>query len=329
MEDHLIQLYVGSHSLYAAFTDALRRDLERALEYDRLKIQLVTQRTKHPDSLAEKLARKEGKYRKLDDITDLAGVRAVLLLESQLPYVTAQVRKHFVVDESNSPDHTSKRVDEFGYRSVHFVVMGTAAGDGEIDRQEFSSLRGEIQIRTLLAHAWGELMNDLGYKSAESMSEGAKRRMNRVAALLELCDREFVEVRSLRWNTAKWREAPRPAGSTSLALALQSLQDFIRSSTLVLQLDLALATKLGMTMHDEGQIENLEPLLSDLRAVGFADTGAIEDALWARRSEIVSEYDARNAGWGQYLTAFPESHGNASVPRGYCLYYLLMVLGRR
>ena len=51
-------------------------------------------------------------------------------------------------------------------------------------------------IRDRLEHGWAEIEHDLGYKSQDVIPADARRRLSRLAGLLELADQEFVAIRS-------------------------------------------------------------------------------------------------------------------------------------
>ena len=55
----------------------------------------------------------------------------------------------------------------------------------------YKNLKFEIQIRTLLQHAWAEIEHDRSYKFSGELPREIKRRFYLVAGTLELLDREF------------------------------------------------------------------------------------------------------------------------------------------
>jgi len=59
----------------------------------------------------------------------------------------------------------------------------------EYDR--FEGLCCEIQVRSLLQHAWAEIEHDRGYKFTGKLPEEIERRFHLVAGTLELMDHEF------------------------------------------------------------------------------------------------------------------------------------------
>ena len=53
----------------------------------------------------------------------------------------------------------------------------------------------EIQLRTVLQHAWAEVEHGLGYKSYYEPPMDIKRKLNRLAGTLEILDEEFEAIR--------------------------------------------------------------------------------------------------------------------------------------
>ena len=98
-----------------------------------------------------------------------------------------------MIDWENSSD---KRVlikeDAFGYLSLHYICS-LPFGDKWPD--EICGKKFEIQIRTILQHAWSVIQHDIGYKSDFGVPREIRRQFARLAGLLELADDEFVRAR--------------------------------------------------------------------------------------------------------------------------------------
>ncbi|HAT4112086.1 hypothetical protein WHY34_04515 [Clostridium perfringens] len=85
--------------------------------------------------------------------------------------------------------------DRFGYLSLHYVV---SLKENRLSLPEYSVFKGlklEIQIRSISQHTWAEIEHDLGYKSESVVPREIRRDFCRLAGLLELVDKEFIEIR--------------------------------------------------------------------------------------------------------------------------------------
>ena len=52
----------------------------------------------------------------------------------------------------------------------------------------------EIQVRTILQHAWAELEHDIQYTSSTAIPKEIRRRFMALAGVLEVADREFQAI---------------------------------------------------------------------------------------------------------------------------------------
>ena len=189
----MLEEYRAQRGLYEALQGDALRLIEGLIEGAGIKIHHLTSRLKTPGSLAEKLRRKSGRYAALDDVTDLVGLRIISYFEQDVAAVARALEAVFVVDWDNSVDKSMVHdPDRFGYLGVHYVVR--------LASREYSggvSPRFEVQIRSILQHAWAEIEHDLGYKSRESVPREVQRRFYRLAGLLEVADEEFMAIHRL------------------------------------------------------------------------------------------------------------------------------------
>ena len=93
----------------------------------------------------------------------------------------------FDVDEANSSDRSKVlKEDKVGYKSVHIVEkLGKQRAD-LVEYKGIYDLKFEIQIRTVLQHAWAELTHDRSYKIDVVLPPHIQRKINLHAGLLEL-----------------------------------------------------------------------------------------------------------------------------------------------
>jgi ppGpp synthetase/RelA/SpoT-type nucleotidyltranferase len=191
-----VSLYRKEYPVYKAYADSLRRVLEEACA-TRAPNAIVQVRAKSLSSFAQKIIRKSDKYPDpVHHFTDLCGARVITSTQKESDRVCRFIRESFRIDEANSEDAKSRlRTGEFGYLSVHYIVQVRSSNLLGIDLPpEIGERKAEIQVRTLLQHAWSVMAHDHFYKSEFVVPKPLERDMARVAALLEGADREFERV---------------------------------------------------------------------------------------------------------------------------------------
>jgi ppGpp synthetase/RelA/SpoT-type nucleotidyltranferase len=172
-------------------------------------------------SLREKLVRK--RYRDpAREITDLIGVRVVLYYESEISDVISSLSRLFQIDKDHSTDKRSHLRDrEFGYRSVHLIVSIAGRAKKDPGNIELSGKWFEIQIRSLLEHAWASIDHEIVYKSGIKYPKEVRRRFASIAGTLEILDREFLGLRDARRDLVE-AYAARYAGGNDMLIKLDA-----------------------------------------------------------------------------------------------------------
>ncbi len=163
----------------------VRNMLENTFKDAGLLVAALESRVKEEKSLAGKLELKGGKYRSLADITDIVGLRVVTFYLDDVDKAASAVERLFEVDWENSVDKRRlHEIDSFGYLSLHYIC-----------RLPGTPYRFEIQMRTPRQHAWANMNHDTGYKSGVDIPKQYRRKMSRLAGMLELIDDEFSRMR--------------------------------------------------------------------------------------------------------------------------------------
>ncbi|MBN2202425.1 hypothetical protein JW777_10755 [bacterium] len=189
-----IRQYRGEYGRYRKYAEVLREILEAACR-DRAPLAIVQSRAKTVSSFAEKIVRKPTAD-PIHDFTDLCGARVITNTRNEVKRLCRFIRDHFRIDEENSQDTFERlKTSEFGYLSVHYIV--------QIDRpsvlgvripKEIGGRKAEIQVRTLLQHAWANMSHDLIYKNRFDVPQRWTRNLARTSALLEQADSVFDDV---------------------------------------------------------------------------------------------------------------------------------------
>ncbi len=192
----IMQQYDQKQRLYKNFASETAHQLQRILSEEGISYNAITYRVKDRESLGGKLDRKGDKYTCLEDLTDIAGVRVITYYSGDVDRVADIVEHEFSVDRENSIDkREALEPDRFGYCSVHYVVEMSEERLRLREYQSFKGLKCEIQIRSVLQHAWAEIEHDLGYKNPITLPKEIRRNFSRLAGLLEIADKEFQDIR--------------------------------------------------------------------------------------------------------------------------------------
>ena len=195
MKDVIIEEFKQNKSTLDLFRDRIHNLLQDLFTHSNIRIHQISCRTKELESLSKKIDSKFGKYKKLQDITDLVGIRIITYLESEVDNVAELIEKEFTKDPENSIDKRILKADQFGYRSLHIVVELNKSRSALTEYESYKGLKCEIQIRSILQHAWAEIEHDLGYKGKSAIPTSHARTFNRISALLETADNEFDRLK--------------------------------------------------------------------------------------------------------------------------------------
>jgi len=161
----------------------------------------VTGRTKSVPSFAEKAARTiDGQPLDPDpvrDITDQIGVRIITYVHSDVAAVAGLLRDQVVVHDDRDMGKETASEGRFGYASRHLLIGLDPAREGQPTYSRLAGRVVQVQIRTVLQHAWAEFEHDIRYKGTVPAEHAPDfdRRFTLAAGLLELADREFSTIR--------------------------------------------------------------------------------------------------------------------------------------
>jgi ppGpp synthetase/RelA/SpoT-type nucleotidyltranferase len=182
------------HTLYGELARFIRDQLEKALDAtpELPHAQSIQYRRKAPGSLRTKLIQR----RKLDsadigaEVKDLAGVRLIFYGQDDVDaFVKARVLPElFTVQwEETKVHYPVEENDKQPYIAIHYIVSLNDAAAAQPELAELVGLRCEIQIQTLLDHAFAETYHDMVYKAQESAGFGT--------AELERLDQDMRRIR--------------------------------------------------------------------------------------------------------------------------------------
>lgn len=167
--------------LYADFAELIKRLLAEAVAKDTKcpRVQAYQSRAKGASSLKRKLENR-GILDAPDielTIKDLAGVRVILYTN---PDVDAFLQRRIIPEifkvhwDEVKAHHPTDENERLKYEAFHYVVSLPDELAAHEEYARFRGLRCEIQIQTLLSHAWAESSHDIIYKGADAPGFGSK-----------------------------------------------------------------------------------------------------------------------------------------------------------
>lgn len=156
-------------------------------------------RSKEPSSLLAKAFHRGKPYANpFDDIEDKVGVRIVVLFSEEIRTVERALLRctEWVAEKARDfEEERARRPFEFDYQSLHYVVRaGSGIACDGIDVPEGTPC--EVQVRTILQHAYSELTHDTIYKPSVQAEPDVKRAAAKSMALIEATDDYFMQVRA-------------------------------------------------------------------------------------------------------------------------------------
>lgn len=189
-----IDEYAGKYfALYESFAKTMRFVLMKALlSAEGLpNPQSIQYRAKEAESLRNRLAeeRKLESQTLEDDRRDLAGVRVIFYTNNDVEKFLSSplIRENFEIDEGSTKIHHPIPENEGArYRGIHYTVRLREDRIRLPEYARFAGLRCEIQVQTILNHAWSETSHDIVYKNklgdgyGKRAMEGITRRFERI-----------------------------------------------------------------------------------------------------------------------------------------------------
>ncbi|UVF18851.1 RelA/SpoT domain-containing protein [Microvirga terrae] len=168
--DDFVQAYLREFDFFQEAARLCAQQCEKLLEANGIRA-IVSYRAKRPDRLREKLEKRNGTtpYSSVDDcrsdIVDLAGVRAAVYFPADRMTFDRLIAEKFDVQERREFPGPNPRAEKrfTGYHATHYRVRLKSEDLIEPQRRYASTII-EIQVASVLMHAWSEVEHDLAYK---------------------------------------------------------------------------------------------------------------------------------------------------------------------
>jgi len=193
--ESLLSNFADKRPSYEEFVGRVKDLIGTLVHGEGIRVDSIHGRTKTVESLRDKLSRPGKAYTRLENVPDLAGLRVITYLREDADRVVELIRKEFDVDDEESEDVAGRLApNEFGYLSVHLVIRLSEGRRRLAEWSTVQALHAEVQVRTVLQHAWASFSHALQYKQEDDVPRALRRRLARLSALLEVADEEFAEL---------------------------------------------------------------------------------------------------------------------------------------
>lgn len=175
--------------------------LQHFVDAENISVVTLTSRVKDFDSFIEKTERKSY-IDPFDENEDFVGIRIITYFPDDVEKIARIIDDELDVQKTDDKFEALED-DQFGYRSVHKIATAPKSWLSTPNYRGLDSLKCEIQIRTLLMHAWAEVEHKLQYKNKASVPRPLRRKLFQLCAKFEEADEQFQVLRD---GVEKYRE---------------------------------------------------------------------------------------------------------------------------
>lgn len=195
-------------------TEQLRVQIKQIFNDTDVRPLFVAARTKSVESFRQKASRtvysgEEGQERELefpDPISmmhDIVGIRVIVQLPRQVKaaaQIIKRCRNEFYIESDREKETGSVETGTYGYSSRHLIVRPkdnqTVADYEARHPQRVLPFVFEIQIRTILTHAWSEFEHEIRFKrrNSEAWTPYLDREFTGAAAMLDSVEHLFTDI---------------------------------------------------------------------------------------------------------------------------------------
>lgn len=242
----------------------------------------ITYRLKEKESFLAKC--EKGKYKDpTEEITDLSGVRIIAYTNQEVRRICDIIEKEFRIDSDNSANKADGLGNnEVGYLSVHYIVQFNDKREKLSEYEEFAKCKCEIQVRTLLQHAWAEIEHDKNYKFSGVLPTDIKRRFYLVAGVLEMMDREFDNLSKEIDEYAKDVRKKTDNNNYDIEINSMSLEQYLNK-------------KFGENSF-VNNLATVNEVVGELKRFGFEKISDIENAMTDKMVDLLHNHNNTTVG---------------------------------
>jgi len=194
LSDQLQVEYEENYPLYVKLCSELVTQLNELIIEEKINTAFpIESRVKTIKSIFDKCNRKNLCPSELGEISDIIGLRIILLFKRDLDKVCEILEKNFAIIKKEDIQQRLS-TDQFGYGSIHYELKPPETWLSVPTLRRLQGIQAEVQVRTASQHIWASTSHILQYKRDSDVPIPIRRSINRAAALLEIVDLEFERV---------------------------------------------------------------------------------------------------------------------------------------
>jgi ppGpp synthetase/RelA/SpoT-type nucleotidyltranferase len=192
-KENLLLEYNEIYPRYKRIVENTKEALEQFLNDMNIPFLIISTRVKDFNSFFEKISTK--KYEKpFEENEDFCGIRIILYYLDDITKVIKLVSENYEIQGSENKSDILE-LNEFGYRSYHLIFKIKDSWCVTPNYKNLNNIKIELQIRTVLMHAWAEIEHKLGYKNKQQIPKLLQRKLFLMSAKLEDADSQFQEIK--------------------------------------------------------------------------------------------------------------------------------------
>ena len=225
----------------------------------------------------------------LVDIDDKVATRVVLLKSSDIGIIKKLICGNGGWDAKVTKDTEQEIEDQpkyFDYQSLHVVVSPKKEND-DYDADLKPMLTCEIQIRTLLQHAFAEISHDSSYKGPYKNDREIIRHLSKSMALMEATDDYFCKIFKLMLDDERfYRNYMRDL--TSMYMSLVNDKESVNVDYFITE------TIIGLLEQKKVNIDDLKAFVDKEKSHLSKIISESEEVLYEQPAILLIEYYFKN-----------------------------------
>jgi len=191
-DKNIVDWYIQNKPVYKRLANKIESLLIEVFDMENISYHIVTSRAKDINSVKTKASKYSDPINK---IQDFAGIRVITYVEDEVERVCSIIENIFDIDTDNSSNKSyDLGIDKVGYKSVHYIASLKNDRLKLPEYKQYFKKYFEIQVRTILQHAWAEIEHDRNYKFSGRLPNNINRRFKILSGMLEMADREFNNI---------------------------------------------------------------------------------------------------------------------------------------